>query len=146
MAVTTITKSLTTVLLLTAVASAAAVAGSQERYQVSLSGVPLGKNERVVAFELKVNAGAVDSVRNMPAGWHVEVDNDASWTTRVTGGATVGAAALDAERLQNISFTLLKNEFEGLQFKVSAEVVATTDFQTERHIPLQLNNLHPVRP
>lgn len=122
-----------------------AIAEEMEHYQVVLSSIHLAQGERVVGFEIKVNAGAIDAVKNLPAGWHFDVDNDASWMAKIVANTTVGAGAIDEGQLKNIKIILLKNEFEGLQFDVAAEVIATTDFQSERHISLPMSRLHIMK-
>lgn len=51
---------------------------------------------RIAGIQLTLRHGAVTSVRNIPAGWRLVIDNDPSWTTAVSGHAVVGAAFLQA--------------------------------------------------
>jgi len=92
-------------------------------------------DERVVAFEIDLTSGMVVSLSNLPKGWYVVVDNDASWRTKVRGNTLVGAAALDPQGFRNIQLTVEKNE-SLLPFAVSGEVSVTTNSGKERLIRL----------
>jgi hypothetical protein len=78
-------------------------------------------------------------LRSIPIGWAIKVDNDASWTTTVSGTLEVGAAALDPEALKAF-VAVAETEPDSKQpIKLSGEIIAA-DLATgsaERRIPLK---------
>ena len=60
------------------------------------------KNSSLMGFELTIISGRVAALRDCPAGWQIEVDNDAAWHATVSAHATVGAAALDSRAVQTL--------------------------------------------
>jgi hypothetical protein len=48
-------------------------------YSISVPLLKTFAGERVVSFEIDLTAGTVQAVSNLPIGWYVVVDNDASW-------------------------------------------------------------------
>ena len=114
-------------------------AGAAQRtaeYGVSIPNLPVAPGESIVSFEINVTAGAIQSVMNVPVGWYLVVDNDASWRTKIKANTTVGAAALKPEDFKQLRFVVKKNEFGDLKFKLTGTVSVTKDFQQER--PIQL--------
>jgi hypothetical protein len=103
----------------------------------SVGNLSLQKNERIVGLEVDVAAGAFDSITKLPVGWTVTIDNDASWQTKVQASVQVGAASLSPESLQKVLLIVRENEFGDLKFNISGIVIVTTDFKTERRIPLR---------
>lgn len=91
-------------------------------------------------MEFHVSAGAFEDVGALPVGWHLTIDNDASWQTSLEATVDVGAAALNASSLNQMRFGVLKNEFGDLKFRVSGTVIVTTDFVDERRIELTALN------
>ena len=57
---------------------------------------------RVAAVHLTVKHGAVASLRSVPFGWDMYIDNDPSWNTKVSGHALVGAAFLRLQELPEL--------------------------------------------
>jgi hypothetical protein len=64
---------------------------------VGFDHIPLRPGERVVGFQIKAQGAGIVALRAIPMGWAINVDNDASWTTTISGTVEVGAAALDPE-------------------------------------------------
>ncbi len=129
------------VLLLSLAVSAVAQNTSHkgETVSVSVSHLVSSAGERVVSFEIEVTAGTVQAASNLPIGWYVVVDNDASWRTKVKGNTTVGAAALSADDFQKIRLTVKKDEAY-LKFALSGMVSVTKDFQKERRVALKMDD------
>jgi hypothetical protein len=130
-----------TVLLLVISSSVAALHGanapSGSTYSISVPLLKTSAGERVVSFEIDVTAGTVQAVSNLPMGWYVVVDNDASWQTKVTANTTVGAAALSPEQFQKIQLVVKKDETYS-KFAVSGTISVTKDFEKKRHIQLKV--------
>ncbi|MGA2086665.1 MAG: hypothetical protein ABSG60_14235 [Terracidiphilus sp.] len=104
-----------------------------QKYSVSIPSLKLTANERVVGFEIHVNSGRIARVPNIPIGWSLSIDNDASWTTSIKALVTVGAASLDAKFFRRF-VVIEKNGSLGVPFSVRCDVIVTKDFKTERHI------------
>lgn len=111
-----------------------------ETFSVSLGPLDLTNKERIVGFQLKMTAGRIHSILFVPIGWNINIDNDPSWQTKITGSSVVGAAALSTNSLNN--FVIIeKNEFMDLKFDIEADVVVTENFEKERTIHLKMNEL-----
>lgn len=123
--------------LLTASVMAAAqnTEKTNETVTVCIPHVATSTGERIVGFEIELTSGMVQSISNLPMGWYVELDNDASWNTTIKGNASVGAAALDPDELRKLRITVQKDTTYN-PFAVSGTVAATTDFKKTRNIPL----------
>jgi hypothetical protein len=120
-------------------------AQQDQTYTVSVQALQARADEVVVSFEIDVLAGAFDSVSKLPVGWYVDLDNDPSWNTKLKASIRVGAAALKPDELKKLRFRLRKNEFRGARFTVSGTVALTTDFATNRQVPLQMSDFSVVQ-
>lgn len=109
-------------------------------YTASMKGGTIPRGNMVLAFEVDVVAGAFDGINNLPVGWSVVVDNDASWQTHIKANSTVGAAGLESEELRKIIFHLRKNEFGDLKFDVSGSVSITKDYEKEEKVRLEMKD------
>ena len=115
-----------------------------EAYIVSIPNLRASSGELVVAFEVDVTAGAIQSVSNLPVGWYFVLDNDASWHTKIKANSTVGAASLTPENLKKIQFVVKKNEFGDLKFELSGAVAVTKDYEKETQLPLKMSDFSLV--
>ena len=106
---------------------------------VSIPHVNVQQGERVVSFQVRLTAGMVRGVSNLPKGWHVAIDNDASWRTQVKGNTLVGAAAMSVQELENVRFEVEKDETY-LKFSLQGTFAATKDFEKERRITLTMKD------
>ena len=116
-------------------------ADNSKRSAMSIQTIKISAGERIVSFEIRISAGAFRIISNLPVGWTVVIDNDASWQTRVTGSPEVGAAAL-SEELKELRFLIEKNKFEDSKFRVEGTVSVTKDFQQTRKIWLNSSDLY----
>ena len=122
---------------------AAVCPGLADDDQVVWLSVPPGdfkRNERIVGFELKVTAGAIRSVPNVPAGWYISISNDAIGVGEMRGNAQVGAAALDQSYF-NSFVSIERRELGDLKFRIELEVALTADFVNERHANFDMDKL-----
>jgi hypothetical protein len=130
---------LTTLGLLLAVSASAVpldAAKDSKLMAVAISHVETFGKERVVLFEVDLNAAMVKSVSNVPKGWNVVIDNDASWQSKVTGNVLVGAAALSPEELKQIRLVVEK-EGSPSKFAVTGSLSVTENFEQTRHVQLR---------
>lgn len=106
---------------------------------ISIPHLQLARNERVVGFDIRLASGRIAALPNVPIGWNVSVDNDASWNTEMEASTTIGAAALRPDFFHK--FVLVeKHASPGVRFQLSGEVVVTEDFANERHIRLSMKD------
>lgn len=82
---------------------------------VSVPQIHLVGKERVVAFEIRFTSAGIAQIPRVPIGWHVNVDNDPSWKTKIWGTIRVGAAAGFASFLRDL-LVVEKDESLGLPF------------------------------
>jgi hypothetical protein len=120
-------------------ASATSVWGA-ELLKLSIPAVALDPGERVVGFQIQLKGAAVRRITNVPVGWSLSIDNDASWNTNLKATVQVGAAALGADFLRDF-VTVEKNEFGDLTFDANVVVAVTKDFVRERKIVLKRQQL-----
>ena len=114
--------------------------GKYREYTVSIPNVQLAPGEVVVSFEIDITAGAIASVSEIPVGWYLNLDNDASWQTTVKANTQVGAASLSSKDLRELHFVVRKNEFGDLKFNLAGVVSVTKDYQKEKHLKLQMTD------
>jgi hypothetical protein len=127
--------------LLVPLMTASTVAMSQTRIQsLSFAEIPLRAGERIVGFQLSLTAARVHSLREIPLGWQISVDNDASWNTEIRGAATVGAAALDAAFFNKLCF-IETADASIPAFSAEATFIVTADFQAQRDIVVGTDNV-----
>jgi len=101
-------------------------------------------NAAVMAFEVRIDNGGLESISGIPMGWNIVVDNDASWVTRVSGTITIGAAALTRGQFEKIHFHIVRGRIEGQEFRMSGSisVFVRPDVEQERSIQLSSGNFH----
>ncbi|MFZ2005313.1 MAG: hypothetical protein WB697_05415 [Stellaceae bacterium] len=58
-------------------------------------------------FDLHLRSAMIVDFRSIPVGWRINIDNDPSWITEVSGTAVVGAADLEASALRPWFVSLL---------------------------------------
>lgn len=116
------------------------LAAHGQTMSISIPALHAASKERVVGFEIHVKSGRIAQLPNVPIGWNVSVDNDASWNTVIKGTSTVGAAAVDQSFFRGF-LVVEKNESLGIPFDVEGEIVVTEDFTTERRIKVGIKDL-----
>jgi hypothetical protein len=117
----------------------AGAAQNIESCTVSISNLKISNGEVIGAFELDVTAGAIQAVQNLPVGWYVVIDNDASWRAKLAANTTVGAASLTSQELKNIRLVIKKGEPD-LAFNLSGVVSITKDYKSERKVELKMSD------
>jgi hypothetical protein len=76
-------------------------------YYLSFRTLRMIPGERVSKFELHVHSAMIVGFRSIPVGWRINIDNDPSWSTEVSGIAVVGAADLEPSALRPWFLSLL---------------------------------------
>jgi len=115
-------------------------AQNNRRYAVSVDNLALTIDERITNFEIQITAGAFRDISNLPVGWEIDVDNDASWQTTVKASCQVGAASLEPEEFKKLKFLVEKSGGEDLKFGLGGAVYVTKDFQKGSRIPLKMSD------
>lgn len=110
---------------------------------VSLPRVDTTPGERVVGFEVVLKAARIHSLREVPYGWYLTIDNPASLSTRVGGAIHVGAAAVDLNFLDRL-IVIEKREDDLLKFSIEMKIYVTVDFVVTRQITLQTEDISLV--
>src|SRR5258708_7055371 len=113
--------------------TASAGPADQAVVTVSIPSLRSSAKERIVRFEIHVQSGRIARIEDLPIGWEICINNDASWNTVMKGSCSVGAAALSADFFKNF-LTIHKYSPLQLPFEVQGEIVVTEDFATERRI------------
>jgi hypothetical protein len=104
-----------------------------QKYPVSIPSLKLADGERVVGFEIHVESGKVAAAPNIPIGWSVSIDNDASWNTSLKALVPVGAAAWDDKFFRK--FVIVEREDRNkAPLSVHCDISVTKDFATTRTI------------
>jgi hypothetical protein len=100
---------------------------------VSLPALQIGAGERVVGFDFEVTSGRIAQIKDMPIGWSISVDNDASWNTKIHASVLVAAAALDGSFFKD--FVVIQKEANAENpFELKGKVLVSTDFSKVREI------------
>ena|ERR1700735_2123950 len=77
---------------------------------VSLPALHLDAGERVVGFDFDVTSGRIAQITDIPIGWNISADNDASWNTKIHAFVLVAAAALNGSYFKD--FAVIERESE----------------------------------
>lgn len=126
---------------------------ASEYYKLSLAGIKLGENERIAGFDISVRSGRIEALPSLPTGWHLIIDNDPSWTTKIQGIAIVGAAFLDSHNKDSLgNLIIIERLTEGIvaeeiPFDVKASVhLVNTKTEKERSVTeVKANLLTPFK-
>ncbi len=130
-------------------------AGAGERWLVSIphldvrevpvAGLPKPQRESVVGIKVTVAGGAIASLRDVPVGWSIVIDNDPSWNTTLTATVIVASAALSPEYLSKSFLAISKappgTARESEQPDVHVEVAVSADFEHERRLSFRPKDL-----
>ena len=122
------------------------MSGFGQTYTVSIPSLSLKNGERITGFEFHVQSGRIACLPNVPIGWNIQIDNDPSWNTSISGSFEVGAAALYPTYFKD--FLFIEKEKDApldLPFDLHGEVIVTSDFIKERKLSLKMQNFSIVR-
>jgi hypothetical protein len=100
---------------------------------VSLPALDIGAGERVVGFDFEVTSGRIAEITDMPIGWNISVDNDASWNTNIHASVLVAAAALDGSFFKDFAAIEREGNAE-IPFEIRGKIDVSTDFSKVREI------------
>lgn len=135
---------LRSVVVVLAILALASLIGGQpppgQTVSVSIPNLQTTAKERVIGFELHITSGRIAAVPNVPIGWQISIDNDASWNTVIKASSTVGAAALTGDFFRKF-LVVEKNTSLGTPFGVHGEVAVTENFATARRIRIAMADL-----
>lgn len=117
--------------------AAVAICGTLKatEYSVTFCGIKLSAGERIVGFDIKTKSAYFSSLRRMPLGWNISIDNQPSWATNATGSILVGAAAVDMASLNRLFHVVPENSLKDVE--ISGEIVTSADFEHEHRIVLK---------
>ena len=119
------------------------------KYSVSLKARNFSEKERMVEFKVIMVSGKIDSLKSVPLGWDINIDNDPSWRTETIGSCSVGASALSPNSFNDI-IIIEKEEFfgekeeegvKGPNFDISVEITVTEDFDKTRTLTYKMKDL-----
>ena len=82
-------------------------ADQETTYHLAFLSLDQLPGERVAKFDLHIRSAMIIGFRSIPVGWQINIDNDPSWTTQVSGTAIVGAAWLEPSALRPWFLSLL---------------------------------------
>ena len=109
---------------------------SAQIWSISIKNIQLDRDERIVGFELKVTSGGICSLKSIPMGWNIQIDNDASWNTNMKGEIEVGSAALNQDFFKDFA-VIKKAPQEDPPFDVEMVLITTRDFEKEKRYSLK---------
>ena len=112
----------------------------KEMATVSIPNLHTAKGERVTGFAFHLTRGRIVTVANMPIGWKLSIDNDASWNTSIDGTFMVGAAALDPNYFHKF-LVIEKFEFMDVSFDITGEVMVSQGAEEERKIKVEMKDM-----
>jgi hypothetical protein len=101
---------------------------------LSFSVPALRPNERIVGLTVELTSARIASLSCAPAGWHLSIDNDPSWKTKLEGMVAVGAAAMEGRSFQDVLTIERLDDPKMPPFGVRVAVNVTADFEKSRVI------------
>ncbi|HJV42201.1 hypothetical protein [Caulobacter sp.] len=93
---------------------------------VSLAWTPSGSNQNLQAFDLEVSGLDVLAVCHVPPGWTINATGAGSGVTELKGQATVGAAFISLDDLQEVAGLFLVRARPGEPVGVSGDLTMGT--------------------
>jgi hypothetical protein len=112
-----------------------------EKVSLSILKNVLKKNERLLSFKIAISAGRIVSLRDIPIGWDVHIDNNASWNTNISANATVVAAALESDFLKDF-LVIEKAEPPLVPFAINAQIgMFTQGTEEQRSVQLKTKDV-----
>lgn len=96
-------------------------------YFRSLHALP---GDRVSKFDLHIRSAMIVRFRTIPVGWQINIDNDPSWMTQVSGIAVVGAADLEPSALRSWFLSLLAEPGSRSEPKVDGSITLSNGDNT----------------
>jgi len=93
---------------------------------VSLAWAPGSSNQNLQAFELEVSGLDVLAVCHVPPGWTINATGAGSGVTELKGQATVGAAFISLDDLQDVAGLFLVRARPGEPLGVSGDITTGT--------------------
>src|SRR5260370_7609397 len=64
----------------------------RQTLSISIPNLQVSDKERVVGFAIHITSGRIAALPNIPIGWDISVDNNASWNTEIKAPTTVTPA------------------------------------------------------
>ena len=105
----------------------------------SLPALRIGAGERVVGFDFEVTSGRIAQITDIPIGWNISVDNDASWNTKIHASVLVAAAALDGSYFKD--FAVIEKEGNAeTPLEIIGRIAVSTDFSKVREIQVGMKD------
>ncbi len=103
-------------------------------YSISIPNLKADPDSSITALDIQVNAGTVQAIQNIPIGWNLTVEDDASWRSRIRGNSTIGAASLAPDELQRVAFIVRRNETDNFKFDVTGTFTISKSFEATKTI------------
>ncbi len=103
-------------------------------YAISIPKLKADPQGSITGLEIRINAGTVQGVQNIPIGWNMSIEDDANWISKVRGNSTIGAASLSPDELKRIVFLVRRNERENFNFDVSGTFTVSKNSERPQKI------------
>jgi hypothetical protein len=97
-------------------------------YAVSMPHLKVDQDWTIIGMDLKISAGSVSGVQNIPLGWTFTITDGSEWKTQIKGVCNAQAAALTAEEAKKIVFLVHRNETDGFKFDIGGTYTTTQAF------------------
>jgi hypothetical protein len=109
-------------------------------YSISIPNLKIEADSSIVSMDLHINAGTVQAIQNIPIGWNITVDDDASWRCKIKGNSTVGAASLQPDELKRLAFIVRRNESGNFKFDISGTLSTSRSFENAKQIEVKMQD------
>ena len=80
------------IVLFRSLAGTSGAAPRADEFELSIVGLKYDPAERISKFYFQISGGQVIGLPRVPIGWTLNISNDPSWSSEVSGAAIVGAA------------------------------------------------------
>jgi hypothetical protein len=101
-------------------------------YHLSFRTFRVAPSERVSKFDLHLRPAMIVGFRSIPVGWQINIDNDPSWITEVSGIAVVGTADPEEQAFRPWFLTLLAKSGEAGPLRSMVRLRSPTATRPER--------------
>ncbi len=109
-------------------------------YSISIANLKADKDAAIGKLEVRINAGTIQSVQNIPIGWIITIDDDVSWRSVIRGNSQGASATLSPDELQRIALIVRRNETANFKFDVSGTFTEVKTFGNPTKIEATMND------
>jgi len=109
-------------------------------YSITMPHLKADPDWTIIGMDLKINAGSVQGVQNIPLGWTFTITDGSEWQSNIKGVCTAQAASLSPDEVKKIVFLVRRNEGENFKFDIGGTYTTTKGFDNGKLNPVTVQD------